>query len=154
MNQKTTVASSPARLTGATDCAAVLQSLLDSTTTEQDVALLGQLREFLTPACFRPSQSDDDCETEWLRRGIDKIDNPFPSALPSKLFGSQRDLNHFTFYVFERRYGRTEFLINSSIDENVESLDGVYAVSSSPRAQDDSRLLVQLNEFLDEQLRW
>ncbi|KAK3746389.1 hypothetical protein QZH41_018199, partial [Actinostola sp. cb2023] len=97
---------------------------------------------------------DDDCETEWLRRGIDKIDNPFPSALPSKLFGSQRDLNHFTFYVFERRYGRTEFLINSSIDENVESLDGVYAVSSSPRAQDDSRLLVQLNEFLDEQLRW
>lgn len=149
------LASSLRRLTGATTNASesILQSLLNSTTTDEEVVLLEQLREFLKPECVRSTQSDDDCEREWLEGGgID--DNPFPSAQPSTLFASQQELNHFTFYVYERRYGRTEFLINSTIDGNQENLDGVDVLATSPRVQDDSRLLVRLNALLDEHIHW
>lgn len=142
-------------LMGATNfaSASTLQDLLKSTNIEQDVILLEQLKELLKPGCLSSSQSDDDCEREWLEKGID--DDPFPGAQLGKLFGSQTEFEQFTFYIFERRYGRTKFLINSTFDDNLEGLDdGLDPLVTSPRGQEDGRLLVKLNTLLDEQLRW
>ncbi|XP_031558056.1 uncharacterized protein LOC116294568 isoform X2 [Actinia tenebrosa] len=146
------VMSASNRLTEATECAAVLRALLVSTTTEQEVLLLEKLREFLKPICSVATVSEDECEREWLRGENIEDDNPFPSWDPSALFEEQRQLDQFTFYVFERRYGRTEFLINSN--ENTDDLDGISWSPSSPRAPEDTRFLTRLNELLDEHLKW
>jgi hypothetical protein len=139
---------------GATECVDVLQALLISTSAEEEVFLLEKLREFLKPPCSNSTQSEDDCEREWLRGEIVELDNPFPSSDPSVLFEVQRHLDNFTFYIFERRYGRTEFLINSNVEENIDGLDGISWSPSSPRAQEDTRFLTRLNGLLDEHLKW
>lgn len=139
-------------LTEATECDAVLQALLVSTTTEQEVILLEKFREFLRPCGSDTAVSEDECEREWLRGEIVEVDNPFPSWDPSVLFEEQRQLDQFTFYVFERRYGRTEFLINS--EENTDDLDGISCSPSSPRPPEDTRFVARLNELLDEHLKW
>lgn len=146
------VISASDRLTEATECDAVLQALLISTTTEQEVILLENLRGFLKPPSRVSTVSEDECEREWLRGENVEVDNPFPSWDPSALFEEQRQLDQFTFYVFERRYGRTEFLINSN--ENTDDLDGISWSTSSPRPPEDARFLARLNELLDEHLKW
>lgn len=140
------------QLMGATKLAStsILQRLIISTNTELDVSLLEELRELLKPDCVVLSQGDDDCEQEWLAKATDT--DPFPNSRPVDLFSTQTQLDQFTFYIFERRYGRTEVFINSTIDGNLDGVD--HAQDISPRGQDDGRMLSRLNTLLDEQLRW
>jgi len=140
------------RLMGATKVvsASILQGLLTSTNIEQDVNLLEELRKVLKPEGVVVRESDDDCEQEWLSKAADF--DPFPSSHLVDLFSTQAQVDQFTFYIFERRYGRTEFLINSTVDSSLDGADDNQDIS--PRGHEDATLLAKLNTLLDEQLRW
>jgi len=130
-------------------------TLQNASCAEEEILALQKLREALLPVGDEAPSDEDDCEKEWLRKGLNDIGNPFPSRTPESFILLQEDLNSFTFYLFERRFGWSEYKPN---------LDDYYAVadehlgrrgsSASLRIQDESKFKGKLNELLDEFLKW
>ncbi|XP_022803924.1 uncharacterized protein LOC111341234 isoform X4 [Stylophora pistillata] len=130
-------------------------ALQNASCAEEEIVALKELRRTLLPTDDKTSLDEDDCEKEWLRTGFDDRVNPFPTKTPETCIHSQKDLDSFTFYLFERRFGWSEFTAN---------IDGLHAEadehlvrrgsSGSVRIQDESKFKAKLNELLDEFLKW
>ena len=133
-----------------------LSTLQNASCAEEEILALQKLREALLPAGDVASSDEDDCEKEWLRKGLNDIGNPFPSQSPESFILLQDDLDSFTFYLFERRFGWSEYTANlddyhhSVADEHL----GRRGSSGSLRIQDESKFKGKLNELLDEFLKW
>jgi len=132
-----------------------LSTLQNASCAEEEILALQKLREALLPAGDEASSDEDDCEKEWLRKGLNDIRNPFPSESPESFILLQEDLDSFTFYLFERRFGWSEYTANlddyySVADEHL----GRRGSSGSLRMQDESKFKGKLNELLDEFLKW
>ncbi|XP_048576620.1 uncharacterized protein LOC5501449 isoform X2 [Nematostella vectensis] len=134
---------------------AILQELPIVACVEEEIILLGKLRESLRPAESTANRfTEDECEAQWLSRGLDLQDDPFPGKQPESLCESQDELNTFTFYLFERRFGWSEYLTMEDLGENLENLEGRSSSASSVKVPDDTRCKGQLNDLLDEFLKW
>lgn len=132
-----------------------LSTLQNASCAEEEILALQKLREALLPAGNEASSDEDDCEKEWLRKGLNDIGNPFPSKSPESCLLLQEDLDSFTFYVFERRFGWSEYTAN--LDDHYAVADehlGRRGSSGSLRIQDESKFKGKLNELLDEFLKW
>lgn len=132
-----------------------LSALQNATCAEEEIVALKTLREALLPIGDETPADEDDCEKEWLRKGLNDISNPFPSNSPETCILKQEDLDSFTFYLFERRFGWSEFTANlddfhSEADEHLVRRGSCGSV----RIQDESRFKGKLNELLDEFLKW
>lgn len=132
-----------------------LSTLQNASCAEEEILALQKLREALLPAGDEASSDEDECEKEWLRKGLNDIRNPFPSESPESFILLQEDLDSFTFYLFERRFGWSEYTANlddyySVADEHL----GWRGSSGSLRMQDESKFKGKLNELLDEFLKW
>lgn len=132
-----------------------LSTLQNASCAEEEILALQKLREALLPAGDEASSDEDECEKEWLRKGLNDIRNPFPSESPESFILLQEDLDSFTFYLFERRFGWSEYTANlddyySVADEHL----GRRGSSGSLRMQDESKFKGKLNELLDEFLKW
>ena len=132
-----------------------LSALQNASCAEDEIVALGQLRETLLPTGNKTSLDEDHCEKEWLRSGLDNIVNPFPAKTPETCIPSQDDLDSFTFYLFERRFGWSEFTANLD-DLHTEADEHLVrrGSSGSVRIQDESKFKAKLNELLDEFLKW
>lgn len=132
-----------------------LSALQNAYCAEDEIVALGQLRETLLPTGDKKSLDEDHCEKEWLRSGLDNIVNPFPAKTPETCIPSQDDLDSFTFYLFERRFGWSEFTANLD-DLHTEADEHLVrrGSSGSARIQDESKFKAKLNELLDEFLKW
>ena len=132
-----------------------LSTLQNASCAEEEILALHKLREALLPAGDEAPSDEDDCEKEWLRKGLDDIGNPFPSRSPESFILLQEDLDSFTFYLFERRFGWSE--CNANLDDYCSVADehlGRRGSSASLRIQDESKFKGKLNELLDEFLKW
>ncbi|KAL9974515.1 hypothetical protein ACROYT_G011559 [Oculina patagonica] len=132
-----------------------LSTLQNASCAEEEILALQKLRETLLPVGDEAPSDEDDCEKEWLRKGLNDIGNPFPSKSPDNCIPLQEDLDSFTFYLFERRFGWSEYTANlddcySVADEHL----GRRGSSGSLRIQDESKFKAKLNELLDEFLKW
>lgn len=132
-----------------------LKRLQNASCAEEELAALEELKESIHPG--HTIHDEDDLESEWLKRGLEDRENPFPGISPENCIRSQDDLNHFTFYLFERRYGWSEY---STADEECSTATGFdvhvgrRASTGSLRTQDDSKFKSQLNELSDVFLKW
>lgn len=132
-----------------------LSTLQNASCAEEEILALQKLRETLLPVGDGGPSDEDDCEKEWLRNGLNDIANPFPSKSPDSCIPSQEDLDSFTFYLFERRFGWSEY--NTNLDDCYSVADEHLArrgSSGSLRIQDESKFKAKLNELLDEFLKW
>lgn len=132
-----------------------LSTLQNASCAEEETFALQKLRETLIPVGVEGSLGEDDCEKEWLRKGFNDITNPFPTKSPESCVLVQDDLDAFTFYLFERRFGWSECTAN--LDDGYSAAEehlGRRGSSGSLRVQDESRFKGKLNELLDEFLKW
>ena len=132
-----------------------LSTLQNASCAEEEILALQKLRETLNPVGDERSLDEDDCEKEWLRKGFNDTTNPFPTKSPEHCVLLQDDLDAFTFYLFERRFGWSEYTAN--LDDGYSAAEehlGRRGSSSSLRIQDESRFKGKLNELLDEFLKW
>ena len=132
-------------------------ALENARSSESEIKILEKLCHFLSPSNDGPNVSDDrDMDTEWLKKGSDEdVVNPFPSKTPQDILKGQENLNRFTFYLFERRYGWSEHLIHS--DSNTGLLKEGSSHSSTGRSSSleiESKFKGQINELLDDLLKW
>lgn len=132
-----------------------LSRLQNASCAEEEILSLQKLRESLISLEDENTLREYDCETDWLRKGLEEIANPFPTKSPENCVLVQEDLDEFTFYLFERRFGWSEFTANIDDGEPVaqEHLDR-GGLSGSVRIQDESKFKGKLNELLDEFLKW
>ncbi|KAJ7383194.1 hypothetical protein OS493_030352 [Desmophyllum pertusum] len=133
-----------------------LSTLQNASCAEEEILALQNLRKTLLPFGDEAPSDEDDCEREWLRKGLNDISNPFPSKSPESCVLLQEDLDSFTFYLFERRFGWSEYTANLDDCYSVadEHLAGRRGSSGSLRIQDESKFKGKLNELLDEFLKW
>lgn len=136
-----------------------LVPLKNASSVEEELSLLEKLKAVLSPvrpALCKP-ESDDDFEFKWLQRGGTEIENPFPSKTPEEQFSGQSDLEHFTFYLFERRFGWSEYASNINFEEDERGFENGNNRRESPvslRVFDETRFKGKINELLDEFLKW
>ncbi|XP_033117348.1 uncharacterized protein LOC117117218 isoform X2 [Anneissia japonica] len=94
-----------------------------------------------------------DLELQWLAHaGEDIDDNPFPAITPETFLPVQEDLNQFTSYVFERRFGWSE----ARNDERIPDLPLHASSSRQTGAKSMTERIAKgkLNEFLDDFIKW
>ena len=130
------------------------RQLRDASCAEDELIALEELRLSISPKFANEERHDADIESEWLKGGFSDQENPYPGISPENCFGSQEELNHFTFYLFERRYGWSEYNVGS-----VEALGSEYDADrrssvGSLRIQDDSKFKSRLNDLSDGFLKW
>ena len=119
-----------------------LVPLKNANSVEEELSLLELLKVVLSPVrseiCI--TESDDDFEIKWLQRGGTEIENPFPSKTPEEQFSSQSDLAQFTFYLFERRFGWSEYASNTNFAEDEHEFvnDNIRKESSIPSLRVES----------------
>lgn len=132
-----------------------LSTLQNASCAEEEILALQKLRESLRSVGDETSLGEDDCEKEWLQKGLNDITNPFPIKSPENCVLVQEDLDAFTFYLFERRFGWSECSVNLDDDYfGTEEHLGRRGSSGSLRIQDESKFKAKLNELLDEFLKW
>lgn len=89
-----------------------IHALSTAKTSEKERLILEELRQELLPLDTVPAtESEEDVfEQEFLKYAKASFDdsNPFPTKSPTSLFTEENDLNRFTCYLFERRYGWSE----------------------------------------------
>ena len=132
-----------------------LSTLHNASCAEEEILALQKLRESLLPFGEERTLDGDDCEKEWLRKGFNDITNPFPTKSPENCVLVQEDLDAFTLYLFERRFGWSEFTAN--LDDGYSATEehlGRRGSSGSLRIQGESKFKGKLNELLDEFLKW
>ena len=132
-------------------------ALENARSSESEIKILEKLCHFLSLDNDGPHVSDDrDMDTEWLKKASDEdVVNPFPSNTPQDILKGQENLNRFTFYLFERRYGWSEHLIHS--DSNTGLLKEGPSHSTTGRSSSleiESKFKGQINELLDDLLKW
>lgn len=134
-----------------------LVPLKNASSVEEELNVLEQLKGVLLPLRPARTESDDDFENEWLRRGGAEIENPFPSKTPENLLDIQSDLENFTFYLFERRFGWSEYASSTDFeddDHGFEKNTSRRASACSLRVLEETKFKGRINELLDEFLRW
>lgn len=133
-----------------------LATLQNASCAEEEILALQKLRETLSSNGDERSLDEDDFEKEWLRKGLNDTANPFPTKSPESCVLGQDDLDAFTFYLFERRFGWSE--CTAYLDDAGYSVAEEHIIrrssSGSVRIQDESRFKGKLNELLDEFLKW
>ena len=130
-------------------------ALPNTTCAEEEILALEKLRETLILRHDETLKDEDDCEKDWLRKGLSEVVNPFPSKSPESCFFLQEDLNNFTCYLFERRFGWSECTTNlEEYSSGEQGNFGSRRSSGSLRIQDNSKFKAKLNELLDEYLKW
>ena len=133
--------------------------------TEDEISCLEKLRQCLCPqnSCSAEDEmNDEDLDTQWLReasRGENNENmNPFPCKIPEDIVQGQEQLNRFTFYLFERRYGWSESQSHGDLTgKDMLSYCGSRPDSRSGRPTSwniESKFKGRLNELLDEFLKW
>lgn len=134
-------------------------SLENASTAEDEIKTLETLRQRLCPNYERKKcLEDQDPDAEYLKHACtDDVDcNPFPEKTPDDILTDQEQLNIFTFYLFERRYGWSEYISHADL------VGGGKDVVSRPDSRTgrggsfntESKLKGRLNELLDEFLKW
>ncbi|CAH1780021.1 unnamed protein product [Owenia fusiformis] len=124
--------------------------LLAVTSCEEEVLHLSKLRQDLIPPSdiFLDLEGDEDIfEKEWLRTAASTPDddNPFPDKSVTDIFLNQNDLDKFTHYLFERRFGWSEVgIISADV--------GGKKVGSGK--QKEVKYKTTLNDLLDDYIRW
>lgn len=122
---------------------------------EEEIIALQKLRESLSSIDDERSFDEDNFEKEQLQRGFSDAKNPFPTKSPENCVLVQEDLDAFTFYLFERRFGWSEGTIN--LDDGCAPAEehlGRRGSTGFARTQDESKFKGRLNELLDEFLKW
>ena len=134
-----------------------LVRLQNASSVEEELNVLEQLKGVLLPLRPARTESDDDFENEWLRRGGAEIENPFPSRTPENLLHIQSDLEIFTFYLFERRFGWSEYASSTDLeddDHGLEKSNSRRESVTSIRVLEETKFKGRINELLDEFLKW
>lgn len=134
-------------------------SLENASTAEDEIKTLETLRQRLCPNYERKKcLEDQDPDAEYLKHACtDDVDcNPFPEKTPDDILTDQEQLNIFTFYLFERRYGWSEYISHADL---VGSGKDVVSRPDSRTGRGgsfntESKLKGRLNELLDEFLKW
>ena len=132
-----------------------LPTLQNASCAEEEIIALQKLRESLRSFDDERSFDEDDFEKEWLQKGFSDVKNPFPTKSPDNCVLVQEDLDAFTFYLFERRFGWSEGTI--TLDDGCSPAEehlGRRGSTCLARIQDESKFKGRLNELLDEFLKW
>ncbi|XP_035680046.1 uncharacterized protein LOC118418298 isoform X2 [Branchiostoma floridae] len=125
---------------------------------ELEIQVLHGLRAQLQPrppVNQTPSNSSMDADEQaWLAMatrslGDEEGEDPFPEKQPQVVWGGQSDLNAVTRYLFERRFGWSEALLCAAKDG-----DGQRSSQGQLLTKDNGKFKGQLNEMLDEFLKW
>ncbi|XP_071958433.1 uncharacterized protein [Antedon mediterranea] len=129
----------------------LFEILKDVKNPDEEVQALGTIINHLSSNAEKCDITIEDLELQWLRHaGEDAEDNPFPAVTPETFLPEQQDLNQFTSYVFERRFGWSES----------RKEDACLDLPPSPRPTTVAKNITEriakgkLNEFLDDMIRW
>lgn len=139
-----------------------LAPLENGSSVEEELSHLEQLKSVLSPlqTATCTNESDEDFENKWLQRGGTEIVNPFPLKTPEEVFSGQSKLECFTFYLFERRFGWSEYANSTNLEQDHRELENdKYNFSHresipSSRVLEETRFKGKINELLDEFLKW
>lgn len=129
-------------------------ALENARSSENEIKILEKLCQFLSPNNERRHVSGErDLDAEWLKNACDvDVVNPFPNKTPQDILKGQDNLNKFTFYLFERRYGWSEHLIHA--DPNIKEGPSHSNTGRSSSLEIESKFKGQINELLDDLLKW
>ncbi|XP_067055550.1 uncharacterized protein [Acropora muricata] len=132
-----------------------VSKLQNASCAEEEILSLQKLRHSLTSLDDERTLGEIDCETEWLQRNFEEVVNPFPRSSPENCALVQEDLDEFTFYLLERRFGWSEFTSNIEDGHSLaEEHSDRGGFAGSVCIQDESKFKGKLNELLDEFLKW
>lgn len=138
-------------------------ALENASTTDEEIKTLEILRQHLCPNEEGEECGEDSCaelDVEWLKQasGDGGESNPFPAKTPDGILADQEELNRFTFYLFERRYGWSEQI------GHVDLSTGGKDVAPRPDSRSgrggvgplniESKFKKRLIELLDDFLKW
>ena len=133
-----------------------LSTLQNASCAEEEILAL-QKFERSPPSCWRWGVFRR--RRLWERMAAERFERYLgilsPSESPESFILLQEDLDSFTFYLFERRFGWSEY--NANLDDHHSVADehlGRRGSSCSLRIQDESKFKGRLNELLDEFLKW
>ncbi|XP_013392533.1 uncharacterized protein LOC106160455 [Lingula anatina] len=128
----------------------MLSKLKQASSAEEELKILQAVQDRLLPSLTEPLISDldaDVCEKQFLESGFLEDDTPFPGHSPEMLYSKQNDLNDFTYYLLNRRYGWSE----------LEGKPGSKARARPAKASvmaGEVRHKALLNDLLDDFIKW
>ena len=134
----------------------IVLALEKARTAEKEIKILEGLCRFLSPNKERQHVANDsDFDTEWLKNsGYGDVVNPYPGEQPQEILQEQESLNKFTFYLFERRYGWSEHSIHADPCPAVKEGSSHSNTGRSSSLGIESKFKGQLNDLLDDLLKW
>ena len=130
-----------------------LQEVENAHNVEDEVKILQKFCNSLSP--MQMCLGDQDLDTQWLTNSptTGANSNPFPRVKPQEVFIDQQDLNRFTLYLFERRYGWSEQPIHG--DTNSTKLACQHSkMGRSSSLGIQSKFKGRINELLDDLVKW
>ena len=139
-------------------------ALENASTTEEEIKTLEMLRQHLCPNegedCVQDSCAGAEPDAEWLKQAsADGGEcNPFPAKTPDGILVDQEELNRFTFYLFERRYGWSEQIGHADLSTGGKDVvcrpDSRTGRSGVGPLNIESKFKKRLIELLDDFLKW
>ena len=142
-------------------------ALENASTTEEEIKTLEILRQHLCPdegedICVEDicAEAEAEPDADWLKQASadDGESNPFPAKTPDGTLVDQEELNRFTFYLFERRYGWSEQINHADLSTGGKDVvfrpDSRTGSSGSGPLNIESKFKKRLIELLDDFLKW